>query len=198
MSTLAFTHLKESTAVDAAATAAIDLVRELSERDPHDKDEANPWRNPEQVFQQLDQARTGITKAWEELHAAAAALEQKDDNKNAANANSSDTTKEPLSSSSVNEDDLRAAYMDMITDAFADVLEDMRANEAEDIDVDVLVDCLQSGLDLMSQEEKEFFMQDNEELNNMDEGESNDAAIVVTPHELRRQELGFNMKIPSA
>jgi hypothetical protein len=186
MSALAFAHLKESTAVDAAATAAIDLVRELSERDPHDEDEANPWRNPEQVFQQLDQARTGITKAWEELHAAAAALEQKDDN----------ATKEP--SSSVNEDDLRAAYMDMITDAFADVLEDMRANEAEDIDVDVLVDCLQSGLDLMSQEEKEFFMQDNEELNNMDEGESNDIDVAVTPHELRRQELGFNMKIPSA
>jgi hypothetical protein len=196
MSTLAFTHLKESTAVDAAATAAIDLVRELSERDPHDKDEANPWRNPEQVFQQLDQARTGIVKAWEELHAAAADLEQKDDNTNAANANSTDMTKE--TSSSVNEDDLRAAYMDMITDAFADVLEDMRANEAEDIDVDVLVDCLQSGLDLMSQEEKEFFMQDNEELNNMDEGESNDIDVAVTPHELRRQELGFNMKIPSA
>ena len=196
MSALAFTLLKESTAVDAAATAAIDLVRELSERDPHDKDDANPWRNPEQVFQQLDQARTGITKAWEELHAAAAALEQKDDN--ATKSNSSDMTKEQFSSSSVNEDDLRAAYMDMITDAFADVLEDMRANEAEDIDVDVLVDCLQSGLDLMSLEEKEFFMQDNEELNNMDEAESNDAAIAVTPHELRRQELGFNMKIPSA
>jgi hypothetical protein len=196
MSALAFTHLKESTAVDAAATAAMDLVRELSERDPHDKDETNPWRNPEQVFQQLDQARTGITKAWEELHAAAAALEEKDDN--ATKSNSSDMTKEPLSSSSVNEDDLRAAYMDMITDAFADVLEDMRANEAEDIDVDVLVDCLQSGLDLMSQEEKEFFMQDNEELNNMDESESNDVAVAVTPHELRRQELGFNMKIPSA
>jgi hypothetical protein len=200
MSDLAFTHLKESTAVDAAATAAIDLVRELSERDPHDKDEANPWRNPEQVFQQLDQARTGIVKAWEELHAAAAALEQTD--ANAANSNSSDITKEPLSTS-VNEDDLRAAYMDMITDAFADVLEDMRANEAEDIDVDVLVDCLQSGLDLMSQEEKEFFMQDNEELNNMDssnnnidKSESND--VVVTPHELRRRELGFNMEIPSA
>ena len=196
MSALAFTLLKESTAVDAAATAAIDLVRELSERDPHDKDDANPWRNPEQVFQQLDQARTGITKAWEVLHAAAAALEQKDDN--ATKSNSSDMTKEQFSSSSVNEDDLRAAYMDMITDAFADVLEDMRANEAEDIDVDVLVDCLQSGLDLMSLEEKEFFMQDNEELNNMDEAESNDAAIAVTPHELRRQELGFNMKIPSA
>jgi hypothetical protein len=193
MSSLAFTHLKESTAVDAAATAAIDLVRELSERDPHDKDESNPWRNPEQVFQQLDQARTGIVKAWEELHAAAAALEQKDDNKNAAN--SGDMTKELSPSTSINEDDLRAAYMDMITDAFADVLEDMRANEAEDIDVDVLVDCLQSGLDLMSQEEKDFFMQDNEELNNMDEGENNDT---VTPHELRRQELGFNMKVPSA
>jgi hypothetical protein len=189
MSSLAFTHLKESTAVDAAATAAIDLVRELSERDPHDKDESNPWRNPEQVFQQLDQARTGIVKAWEELHAAAAALEQKDDNK------SGDISKGSSTSTSVNEDDLRAAYMDMITDAFADVLEDMRANEAEDIDVDVLVDCLQSGLDLMSQEEKDFFMQDNEELNNMDESESNDT---VTPHELRRQELGFNMKIPSA
>jgi Mg2+ and Co2+ transporter CorA len=201
MSALAFAHLKESTAVDAAATAAIDLVRELSERDPHDKDEANPWRNPEQVFQQLDQARTGIVNAWEELHAAAAALEQTD-HANAANTTNSsnmDTTKEPLSTStSVDEDDLRAAYMDMITDAFADVLEDLRANEAEDIDVGVLVDCLQSGLDLMSQEEKDFFMQDNEELNNMDESESNDIAVTVTPHELRRRELGFNMKIPSA
>lgn len=203
MSALAFTHLKESTAVDAAATAAIDLVRELSERDPHDKDEANPWRNPEQVFQQLDQARNDIIKAWEKLHAAQAALEQTDGDDNAANANNCDNmTKEPLSlsftSTSVNEDDLRAAYMDMITDAFADVLEDMRANEAADIDVDVLVDCLQSGLDLMSQEEKDFFMQDSEDLNNMDEGQSSDINVDVTPHELRRQELGFNMKIPSA
>jgi hypothetical protein len=209
MSTLAFAHLKESTAVDAAATAAIDLVRELSERDPHDKDEANPWRNPEQVFQQLDEARTGISKAWEELHAAAAALEQTDDANNASTRNSSDMdiTKEPLSSSpmstasvKVNEDDLRAAYMDMITDAFADVLEDLRANEAEDIDVGVLVDCLQSGLDLMSQEEKDFFMQDNEEPNNsnLDESANNDAAVTVTPHELRRRELGFNLVIPSA
>jgi hypothetical protein len=198
MSALAFAHLKESTAVDVAATAAIDLVRELSERDPHDKDEANPWRNPEQVFQQLDQARTGISKAWEELHAAAAALEKTDTNAATVNS-SSDMDITPLSSNvtaSVNEDDLRAAYMDMITDAFADVLEDLRANEAEDIDVGVLVDCLQSGLDLMSQEEKDFFMQDNEELNTMDESENNDVA--VTPHELRRRELGFSMQIPSA
>jgi hypothetical protein len=190
MSALAFTHLKESTAVDAAATAAIDLVRELSERDPHDKDETNPWRNPEQVFQQLDQARKGITRAWEELHAAAAALEQTDAN---SNTSTDSKTKEP-STSSVNDDDLRAAYMDMITDAFGDVLEDLRANEAEDIDVDVLVDCLQSGMDLMSHEEKEFFMQDTEEVDKMDESKSTD----VTPHELRRRELGFNVVIPSA
>jgi hypothetical protein len=61
-------------------------------------------------------------------------------------------------------------------------LEDLRANEAEDIDVDVLVDCLQSGMDLLSNEEKEFFMQDAEEVDKMDESKSTD----VTPHDYFR------------
>jgi hypothetical protein len=178
MSLLALNHIQESSAVDAAATKAIELVRELAEKDPHDDDDANPWRDPERVFRQLDQARANIIKAWEELHAAAA---------------DTDTPKKS-NAASVNEEEIRAAYMDMITDAFADVLEDLRTNEPDDIDVDVLVDCLQSGLDLMSQEEKEFFMQDNEELLK-DENESSDA---VKPHELRRQQLGFNVEISSA
>jgi hypothetical protein len=42
-----------------------------------------------------------------------------------------------------NDDDVSPAFMDMITDAFADVLEDLgnKSND-EDLDVDVLVDCL--------------------------------------------------------
>lgn len=175
MSSLAFVHIKESAAVDQAVDEAMTLVRDLAERDPNDNDEANPWREPDQVFVQLDQARNKITAAWDALY---------------ATAGENETDKKAVEA--INEDDMRAAYMDMVTDAYADVLEELRTNEAEDIDVDVLVDCLQSGLDIMTQDEKQLFMQDKEEPT--EETESSD----LTPHELRRRQLGFNVEIPSA
>ena len=75
----------------------------------------------------------------------------------------------------------------MITDSFSDVLEDLRTGDA-DFDVDVLVDCLQSGVDLMNQEDRELFMQ---EMDNDDDEEENDDSK-LTPHELRRRLLGFH------
>ena len=88
--------------------------------------------------------------------------------------------------------DFRALYMDMITDAFADVLEELRSSNTDTLNVDVLVDCLQSGLELLNQEDKDILFRgmdddDQQEDNDiMDQGDEK-----LTPHEAHRRKLGF-------
>ena len=77
-------------------------------------------------------------------------------------------------------------YVDLITDSFADVLDEMR--KEEDVNVDILVDCLQSGIELLSNEEVELMMEQEEDDMEADDEES------LTPHEQRRRELGFNVQ----
>ena len=130
----------ESAAVDAAAEAAVRLIRDFAERDNED----DVWKHPEDMLNQIAKARDKVTEAWEKLEQTI---------KESEAANGKEQNAKPY-----NEIDFRAAYMDMITDAFADVLEDLRQKEGDSLDVDVLVDCLQSGIDLMTQEDKEFFL----------------------------------------
>jgi hypothetical protein len=186
----------QAAAVDAAATRAVELIKYYAEQesggetkknhhnnsnddDDDDNDEINSaWQHPETIYDELDRARTELSQAWDELQ-------------RAINANQSNVTE--TTTTVVNEEDLRVAYMDMITDAFADVLNDLKESEGEGmIDVDVLVDCLQSGLDLMSQDEKEFFMQDSTRKNGTgdEDGHTED---LMTPHEVRRRQLGFHV-----
>lgn len=108
-----------------------------------------PLDDPHEMLSQLDAART-------KLQAAVAA---------------------PSVEGPITTPQLQAAYMDMITDAFADVLMDMQGN-----DVDILVDCLQSGLDLMNQEERDFFL------------EEDDDDTTELPHDQRRREAGFEVE----
>mmetsp|Transcript_15277 Transcript_15277/g.33453 ORF Transcript_15277/g.33453 Transcript_15277/m.33453 type:complete len:182 (+) Transcript_15277:102-647(+) len=170
---------QESSALDDASIKAIDLVRDFSEYDPKDlSNEENPWRNPDEMFAELDAARTQVMNAADMLKNAVAAASE------AKNATKPD----------YDEDFLRAQFMDMITDAFADVLTGMKQQGGGDekhqhIDVDVLADCLQSGMDLWSQEDREFFLQDIEDSN--DGEDENEGEGKLTPHEARRRELGF-------
>ena len=159
--------ITQSTAVEEAAQKALSLIEKYSELDPRNNDESNPWRNPEGIYAALDEARNELTAAWSTL-------------KEAIEEGNSETNQ-------VNEEDFRTAYINMITDSFSDVLEDLRTGDA-DFDVDVLVDCLQSGVDLMNQEDRELFMQ---EMDNDDDEEENDDSK-LTPHELRRRLLGFH------
>ena len=163
----ATTTTKDEASVDRAAklekalSHAVDLVREFSERDPHDGDADNPWKDPQNMLDEFDRARQDIVTASQ--------CEIKEEPK-------------PV----VDENDFRAAYMDLVTNAFGDVLEDMRNNNSDDeLDVDILVDCLQSGMDFISEEEKEFLMMDDEEIL-PEEG-------VATPHEERQIQLGLNI-----
>jgi hypothetical protein len=151
-----------SQAVDRAAEKATDLVQTFASSDPNAAD--SPWHNPEQIFKELDDARVQVTQAWDQL------LNTSSNNDEAFNK--------------IDPEDLRASYIDMITDAFGDVLEEMRQKEME-LDVDILVDCLRSGLDLMNQEDKEYFAQDSDNNNNIDD------QYEESPHEMRRRQLGF-------
>ncbi|CAB9502030.1 expressed unknown protein [Seminavis robusta] len=147
--------------VDRAISKAMELVRSFSERDPHDHSPTNPWKDPQEMLEKLDRARENILTAQQEA-------------KQPANVEEIDRP---------DDNDFRAAYMDMITDSFGDVLEGMRTSGDEELDVDVLVDCLQSGMDLMSSEDVELFMMDDDE----DIEEDN----TPTPHEKRRLQLGI-------
>ena len=142
--------------VDEAAQRAVDLVEKYSDPD------APEWKCPEGIYRELDEARGAVTAAWQNLLNATA-----------------DKKPSPLV-----EEDFRAAYMDMITDAFGDCLHDLQQNSPAAIDIDVLVECLQSGMDIMTQDEKELFMM--EYNGEMDEVEGNRSI-----HEIRREMLGF-------
>jgi hypothetical protein len=162
--------LDRAARIEEATTKAIDLIRNYIERDPRDGTAENPWQNPQSMLEELDRARDLVVAAWKE---------EAEETKRAENG------EEDAEGEVDNNEDFRAAYMDMITNAFADVLEDMRANNSEELDVDILVDCLQSGMDILTMEEKELFMGgDDEELED-DSG--------VTPHEQRRVQLGLHV-----
>lgn len=140
--------------VEEAASKAVELIEEFSQIDPSDPSPGNPWRNPQDMFTRIDQAREDLQAAWRSIEEEMPQLEP---------------------------NVIRTAmYLDLITDSFSDVLEDLRTNE--DVNVDTLADCLQSGLELLSSEEAELMMEE-------EEGNPEDEQL--TPHEQRRRQLGF-------
>lgn len=151
--------------VEEAVNHSITLIQAYSERDPYDKDPQNPWNNPRTMLDSLEQARDQVMAAWRNLE---------QEQPHAMNHNSTSAATTTLQQQQQQEEpDVRALYMDMITDAFADVLEDMRQSSTDPVDVDILVDCLQSGLDLLTAEERGLLcsMQDD------DDDEDNDAVM---------------------
>jgi hypothetical protein len=195
-------------AVDAAACRAIELVRKFADQDPSDGNTSNPWKNPADIYQQLDKAREDVLQAWDELHLLQEQKSRAEGRARLTTTESSTDAAAAAAGTSNEDDDLRAQFMDMVTDAFADVLNQMKESE-EEIDVDVLVDCLQSGIDLLSVQDRELFFQDNS-VNAMEEeeedatnstdktnsaaDESGIKANTLTPHEKRRRELGFHIE----
>jgi Mg2+ and Co2+ transporter CorA len=167
-----------SARLEQAARRAHDLIEGYSEKDPRSDDANNPWLNPEQMHSTLNEARLDLTRAWEDLKTE---HERKQ---------SLATATEQGASSSMDEEKFRALYIDMITDAFADTLENMRQQNDGVIDVDILVDCLQSGMDLLESNDRDSFFSSLDELEDDDE----DGLPV---HEVRRRELGYDVPVSS-
>jgi hypothetical protein len=91
---------------------------------------------------------------------------------------------------------IRVAYIDMITDAFADVLENMRqqGDNENALDVETLCDCLQSGLEILSTSHSkllktDFSFREDDYDDELDDDERTNK--FETPHESRRKQLGF-------
>lgn len=140
--------------------AAIEPPRDDEEADS-DHHPSNPWRHPQQIEQELDVARTELTAAWLELkqyreHIITTSEHYVDDfddaDKICDEVVHDNDTEDTNTDGTLSDDQFRVLYMDMITDAFGEVLQGMR-HEAETknkkIDVDILVDCLQSGIELL-------------------------------------------------
>jgi hypothetical protein len=165
------TPVKASRDVYQAAEEAIDLVQNLSES------KALLRKDPQEAWIQLDAARNKLIRAWDALDVA-----MKD---SGANHKKKD---------SIDEDRIRVEYMDLVTDAFQDALEDMRQKQGDQLDVDVLIDCLSSGLELLTDQDKKWLLEetDRNDQDAMSEKEPGDG---LTPHERRRRELGFRRSL---
>lgn len=176
--------------LDLAAIKATELVQRFANvDDPYSTDPANPWLHPDRIFQALRDARDELVEAWnnfeQESHVLTMTSDQKDNDKK-----------------QLDPERCRALYMDMITDAFADTLDDMRKTEGDNnLNVDILVDCLQSGLDLLTTDEQEalFFSKamdhefDNDDDHEALQGEANGNHENLTCHEKRRREMGLDV-----
>jgi hypothetical protein len=164
---------KASRDVYEAAEEAIELVQSLSES------KALLGSDPQHAWNQLDAARNNLIRAWDALDAAM------------KNSSTGSSTKNE-SNDELHEDRIRVEYMDMITDAFQDVLEDMRQKQGDQLDVDVLIDCLSSGLELLTDQEKLWLLEDVDQ-SKLDAESRKERDHDLTPHERRRRELGFQV-----
>jgi hypothetical protein len=180
---LPFHHPEESRAVEDAIQNALQLIRTYTE-DPSD------WRDtPEQIYQSLDEARNQLTSAWQNLQTAVTESVVEEEGGGISSSNTKYNT----------EQEIRVAFVDMITDAFADVLQHQHENSDDttsSFDVSTLVDCLQSGLDMMNiTSVSELAWYDDD----LSDGEDEEGGAVaadgtsnpLTPHEQRRRAMGF-------
>ena len=180
--------------LDQAATRATELVQAFANvDDPFSTDPTNPWLHPDRIFQELRTARDELVKAWNDF-------EQQQ--QQSLGSMTSDHKQDGSQEKPLDPERRRALYMDMITDAFADTLEDMRKTEGDNnLNVDILVDCLQSGLDLLTSDEQDVLFSkamdhefDNDDNDN--DGNQNDDEN-LTCHEKRRREMGLDVPTSS-
>jgi hypothetical protein len=200
--------------LDQAATKATELVQTFATvDDPYSTDEENPWKHPDRIFQALRAARDDLLQAWKELETQQQLEQQQQANNTDGGGGGDGDSQKPL-----DPEHCRALYMDMITDAFADTLENMRNTEgsSSQLNVDVLVDCLQSGMDLLTNEEQAalFFSQaldhefdQEDEAEAEDEDETGDTSMMadkeketkndetLTPHERHRRKMGLDVPV---
>jgi hypothetical protein len=179
----------------------------------------------EVVVPKLDAAREKIQQAWsnladvvkrdephEESNATLAAYRKTVENNRLSTLSDEEhlgTTGLKSQDSDVNEKDellMKTAYLNIVTDALATELEELHADcerRGKKVDVNVLIDCLQSDCEyLMTTTDErnylrsEFAKQQGNTSNDPISQIEDDQNDGLTPHEARRRELGFH-KMPS-
>lgn len=152
--------VSQARAVNEALKTAVELIQRYG------ADDELLVQDPDDVFGRLDQARAQVRTAWDELQVA---------------LHGEDESTDELDT--LGEQEMRVAFVEMITDAFADSLESLR--QEGNVDVEVLADCLQSGIDMISTSAHSL-----DDFRWWDEDEQMD---VVLPHEKAREALGYTV-----
>jgi hypothetical protein len=168
--------------------------------------------NPDEIYQQLDTARNQISDACQTLYDVIHSKDDHHDNDDMSK-NQEQQQQNPLTE----QEQIRIAYLNMITDSFGNVLEqfhtaatvsndDTTSATSSHYDIDVLADCLQSGYDMLTLlnssssrvwYDNDFLWNDNEgdDDGNNDDDDEDDDEQYITPHERHRQELGFQLPV---
>ena len=201
----------EVDALHESVQSAIDLIQFYSEQAESTMTTTTTTgtTNPDEIYEQLDTARNQITESWQALYTAFhSKTDHDDDDSNIENTHRGNS---PLTET----EQIRIAYLNMITDSFGNVLAQLHNDEnhtTNHFNIDVIADCLQSGYDLLTQfnastssststwYENDFVWNDNDDDDNNDEDdddnikeEDDDDDKSITPHERHRQQLGFQI-----
>jgi len=152
---------------EEAAFKAATLAKTFGEKDPFDNDPENPWRDVDNMFDQMRDAVKEVQKYRRP-----------------------DPVSKDEDEIDESDDTFREQYIEMMTEAFAEDIEEIRGKSGseDEVDVNILAECLSSGMEMFSKDEKVLFLE--ERLGRSEE--SNDG---LTPHERRRQEIGHNIKL---
>lgn len=161
--------------LQAASNEAVEVVHKYAALDPFEDSVENPWKDPKQIFKQLAIVRDNLNESWQNYQIAF-------ERDQVTKTNQKDDAEDKMP-----EEEFRAMYMDMITDAFGDILEHMREEEGDKIDVNVLVDCLQSGMEFL--EDNEVNRQSYFDSFRDDDDEEEEESLPI--HKLRQIKLGY-------
>jgi hypothetical protein len=157
-----------------ASEDAVELIQNYAAADP--LAEGSPWQQPQEILDALQRSRTAIQDAWKQYQEA---LQQNFD--------------EEKETKTLSDEEFRILYMDMITDAFGDVLENMRTGN-DKMDVDVLVDCLQSGMEILEDNDRtQDFLDSMTEMPSMEDDEDD-----VPVHQRMQEALGLRSPVQSS
>jgi len=184
----------------------------------------NPWRTPQLIEDELNIARNELNEAWKNVKAerdnnssaiAAAAAADGDGKNNYVDDDDEEHKKDDNNDvdNEIPEEEFRVLYMNMMTDAFGDVLDTMNkennnidGNNKPTVDVDILVDCLQSGIDFLDPVEQlnkrsyfdsldyNFGDEDDDDGDNdrmMNDDNNDEAEEGLTIHEMKQRSLGY-------
>jgi len=162
----------------------------------------NPWKNPQSIQEELILSRNALAEAWNGLQKEQQEQHRSDEKE--TETNDYDNNDKNDENDEISEEEFRVLYIDMITDAFGDVLEQMqkegRNNSNTTVDVEILGDCLQSGMELLdldqrnrksffgSLESSEIFGNDDDKMKDKD---GNDVVPNLMVHAKRQRSLGY-------
>ncbi len=187
----------------------------------------NPWKNTQAIAERLEISRSKIDQAWKQAQQAHDSLydnasdekyKNKSENSDETETNeynnidftvpihldmeaavdgstdSTTTHKQPVQAKPPSEN-FRSLYMDMMTETLAEDLEDM--HQQGDVDVDILVQCLSSGMQFLTETHDAAFFDSlgydgtkDEAMKTEVQHQSSDG-LVLSIHQIKQQRLGY-------